>query len=312
MLIGYPKEPSGMKITNSLRGVYMTCPKKFYWRVRRKLVPIVKAPCFAFGSLWHLIREWKLNGISQEEVERRLSGRHQEIVEASEWPDRADETYGRLVALSRADRFRLAHGWKLVATEVSWEMPVTDPSGDVTNNRVWAGKIDAIYVDASGRYVLGEHKTSGQRPSSAYFERLELDQQISLYLMAMKSMGYECDRVYYDVTRKPAIKKKNSETREQYIGRLLEKITDPGEEYFTKAMVYRSEASLKEAHKDIWIQTMKLNHAMLTGQWEKNPSQCILMGKCPYFSLCTADDPEEIIANNFKTEDPNVELKEEE
>lgn len=68
------------------------------------------------------------------------------------------------------------------------------------------GKMDAIVQRRSdGRVFIVEHKFTGSdvSPGAAYFERLAVDVQVSVYVDAALAMGYGQVEVLYDVVTKP-------------------------------------------------------------------------------------------------------------
>lgn len=70
--------------------------------------------------------------------------------------------------------------------------------------------MDGLIQDADGRTLIVEHKTTGSDTSagSAYYERLALDGQISIYMDAAVSLGYEPAGVLYDVAARPRHERK--------------------------------------------------------------------------------------------------------
>jgi hypothetical protein len=71
-----------------------------------------------------------------------------------------------------------------------------------------AGKIDGIVRLEDGRLAVKESKLLGDDigPDADLWRRLRIDHQISMYVTAARRLGYHCEAVLYDVTRKPTIK----------------------------------------------------------------------------------------------------------
>ena len=98
-----------------------------------------------------------------------------------------------------------------IATEQCFELPLVNPeTGAASRTFVLAGKIDKIIRLPDDRLAILEHKTCGKdlSPESDYWKRLRLDQQISLYMLAARELGYDVATVLYDVVRKPSISPK--------------------------------------------------------------------------------------------------------
>lgn len=113
-------------------------------------------------------------------------------------------------------RMLMGHRWRwekdeyeVIATEQGFELPLRNPeTGAPTPNWRIAGKIDRIVRLADGRLALQEYKTTSDdiAPGSDYWVKLRLDQQISLYFLAAREMGFDVQTIVYDVTRKPTLR----------------------------------------------------------------------------------------------------------
>lgn len=99
------------------------------------------------------------------------------------------------------------------------------------------GKIDVVVPSQS---LIVEHKTTSSKvdPSSAYWEKLPLDGQVSMYLWAS-----DFRTCLYDVIRKPAIRIKKDETDDAFKLRQAESITADN---FASAEVVRRDAQIGE------------------------------------------------------------------
>lgn len=97
---------------------------------------------------------------------------------------------------------------EILASEQQFCIPLRNPeTGRPTPNWSLAGKVDKIVRLTDSRVAIMEHKTCGEdlSPDSDYWKRLRLDQQISLYVIAARELGYDVQTIIYDVVRKPMI-----------------------------------------------------------------------------------------------------------
>jgi len=102
-------------------------------------------------------------------------------------------------------------GWKNVAAEQSFDLPLTNPETNKASRTFRrGGKIDGI-IDVNGRLCVQECKLLGDDigPESDLWKRLRIDPQISNYVIAARELGYTVESVMYDVTRKPTIQPTN-------------------------------------------------------------------------------------------------------
>jgi hypothetical protein len=110
------------------------------------------------------------------------------------------------------------------------------------------GKIDGLGTLTDGRSVLLEHKTTRDsvEPSSDYWMRLRFNPQIYQYVHAARANGWPIEVVYYDVTRKPLIRQKQTETPEDFCNRLSADAVHRPEFYFARREVPILDDDLEE------------------------------------------------------------------
>jgi PD-(D/E)XK nuclease superfamily protein len=100
--------------------------------------------------------------------------------------------------------------WEILAVEQEFRYQLGD--------RIIGGKIDAIIRDRKdGRVYVVEHKTTGDDASlgSAYWERLTLDSQVSIYIDGAGILGYDVSGCIYDVIKRPEHEPKLATPREK-------------------------------------------------------------------------------------------------
>lgn len=201
---------------------------------------------------------------------------------------------------------RLLHGyyWRwegdgldILATEQSFELPLVNPS-TLRPSRTWllAGKIDKIVRLEDGRLAIQEHKTTGDSidTGSDYWPRLRLDQQISLYVLAARQLGFNVETVLYDVIRKPGIEPKivdrksgRRETADEYGDRLTEDIGTRPDFYFARKEIPRLEKDLEEFSYEVWQQAHQLRDCQTVNRWYRNTNSCLMPYRCDFFDLCS-------------------------
>lgn len=89
--------------------------------------------------------------------------------------------------------------WEILAVEQEFRYQLGD--------HLIGGKIDAIIRDRKdGRVYVVEHKTTGTDASlgSAYWEKLTIDTQVSIYIDGAGMLGYDVAGCIYDVLKRPA------------------------------------------------------------------------------------------------------------
>lgn len=119
-----------------------------------------------------------------------------------------------IVAKVRALMFGYAHRWAgddyvTISAEEAYHLPVINPAtGAASRTFTQGGKFDGV-IERDGKVYLLEHKSSSEDiidPDAVYWRRLEIDSQVSHYVMANWMMERKVDGTLYDVIGKPGIK----------------------------------------------------------------------------------------------------------
>ena len=201
---------------------------------------------------------------------------------------------------------RLVSGWEwrwqddeieVIATEQTFSIPLINPDTGASS-KTWRlrGKLDGVIKLGDGRLAVMEHKTTGDElsPESNYWRRLKLDQQISLYYLAAKSLGHDVQTVIYDVARKPSIRPKligkgddkRRETPTEYGERFSGDIADRPDFYFARREIPRLDSDLLEFQYELWQIAQQMQDARRLGRNFRNTSACVMFGQCQYLNVC--------------------------
>lgn len=226
-----------------------------------------------------------------------------------------------------------------IAAELQFELPLRNPASSAPTH-VWrrAGKIDRIVRLADGRIALKEYKTTSRdfAPGADYWLRLSLDMQLSFYLLAAREIGYDCRTILYDVTRRPGIRplratpeelrkytktdpprlyanqRTEDETPEEYAARITTDLLEDPVRSFARIEIARTDADLKEAEAEIWIQQKMLRECQRMNHWYRNPEACVTStgSKCDFLPVCQYSDLATRTPLGFRrSERPHEELK---
>jgi hypothetical protein len=204
-----------------------------------------------------------------------------------------------------------------VAAELPFEMALRNPITNAPTPR-WklAGKIDRIVKLADGRIALKEYKTTSRdfSPGADYWLRLQLDSQLSIYLLAARELGYDVATILYDVTRRPALRplkatpiearkftkdgalyktqRDKDETPDEYAARCATALAEDPVRSFARIEIARTDADLGEARAEIWTEQLVIREAQRSGRWYRNPEACVSTTgiKCDFLSVCQYSD----------------------
>ncbi len=222
-------------MTASRMACLLDCPRKHYWRYECGLRREVDAMALRFGTAWHAAMEARWQKLGFDDALKAALATARDFDEA---------TVATLSGLLAGYYARWAEDpVKELCAEVEFRSPLA-------NSRTFdvAGKIDGLGILHDGRLALVEHKTTSADvgPDSDYWLRLRSNPQINQYVLAARSLGWDVAAVIYDVTRKPSIRVKQSETPEAYGERLAADAQERPDFYFARREVPILEDDLEE------------------------------------------------------------------
>lgn len=199
-------------LTHSRLRAARSCLKKHYYAYELGIRRDSESKALRFGGAYHVGLE--------------VLGRGGDIAAAAHAVDQlypaADGNFDLAVERETCVRLVCGHAWrwgedkiKTLATEQHFEIQLRNPETGHPS-RTWrlAGKIDRIVELPDGRVAVREFKTAGEdiSPTSDYWQKLRIDSQISLYVVAAREIGYPVETIIYDVVRKPSISPKQIPT----------------------------------------------------------------------------------------------------
>jgi hypothetical protein len=287
-------------LTHSRMSCYRDCPRKHYISYELGIKSDSDSEAIRFGHAFHEAIEHE----SCDDVTSRMEDRFMaESVKA---------TFAEYV-----NRYPAHDDVQQVANELEFEIPIINPAtGRPTPTFVLKGKIDNIVQLHDGRLALMENKTTTRdfSPGADYWTRLHMDMQLSIYLIAARSISIEVDTILYNVIRRSALRplkatppesrkfkkdgtlyanqRAEDETPQEYGQRIREDIQSRPDYYFARIEIARLQDDLDECAAEIWQQQLAIREAQKSGLWYRNPNNCFGFFKCQYLPICQNRDLE--------------------
>lgn len=309
-------------LTKSRLKTKRRCSRLHYFRYGEGYRPVVQREPLTFGTLMHTALEswWKH---SLHDFERYDHGFQQldAVFDAIDRHPIDEFSKVRARELMRGYHFR----WKdepydVLAVEEQFRTPLIHPlTGERREGWEIAGKVDVVLRDRrDGRVLVMEHKSSGEdiRGGSLYWVRLRIDEELPIYMLGAKSLGYEVQGGLYDVIAKPWAKpykattkprytkegklyknqREHDETPEEYQKRLIDEIAEDPNGFYARAEVKRLEQELEDALIDAWGDLDAYELELKKKNFPRDPGGCDKYGSlCEFFGVCTGsqslDDP---------------------
>lgn len=280
--------------TNSQMKCLRRCPRLHYFQYEQLVRPKVKADALVFGTLAHWLCElyWK------SDEERKAD--YAQVL------DKARNEFER-IALSHLKNAYISK-WqdndrRIKALFVEHEFRFEIESFE------FGGKMDGLVELPDGRVVVLEHKTTSAfeyGATSRYRRALDMDTQISHYIYAARSMGYQVDSVLYDVIPTPPRPLKmtppaqrryrrdgklykgqseRDETPAEYDARLHEAYKPHS---LVRYEVHRLDSEIEEWKQDAVALARQRSSMKAFDTWPRSPERCFDYGRqCEFYDVCT-------------------------
>lgn len=255
------------------------CPMHEHIRHDLRLVPKIQKESLGMGSAVHL-------GLETDDIEKAVAYFDDEKPSTQEDANALEIKRATVRAMLAGYFEKFGHWPEGTRKEQQFDIPIVNPAtGAKSKTFRLRGKIDAItYID--GMPWIVEYKTASQI-NNGYFERLELDDQITTYMYAHKKIyGKDAAGVIYRVLKKPGIKQTKKESLEQFCRRLEQDYIGRPEFYFFEQRYYRSPEDLERFEKELWAFTKQYLYERKAGIHTKNASRYLDWGKCEYMPIC--------------------------
>ncbi|HEX5137382.1 MAG TPA: PD-(D/E)XK nuclease family protein [Planctomycetota bacterium] len=314
---------------------FRKCKQREFFEYVEGFRPIDEDENLAFGSLWHAGMDawWGEIAYARDEfaLESALDAIRGKARDAFAQV-RAEELLAGYDARWREETVR---AFDVRSIEVEFRAGLLNPD-TLRTSRTWilGGKVDKCIATRDGNVPgIVEHKTSSDdvSPGSPYWQKLEMDHQVSNYYVGAETFGFRPEFCLYDVVLKPGQKplkatppdkrkykadgtlyanqRENDETPEEYRGRVREAIEAEPERFFVRAEIPRTDAMLKDFLADVWDEGLAMRQVHRRGRAPRNPDACHAYGTCPFWSACsTKTDPAEMPERYQRLAWPHPEL----
>lgn len=290
-------------------GTFQDCNRKYLYSYERLLESRGYTSALGTGSFVHAFIESFSGKGRLDAPEQELSAQKQRTSEEFHAQVDADFILAKqMAALWRINWEDSVHpfansAFQWIDAEAEWRFMV----GNVEH----VGKRDGLLLHkAWNKTFLYELKTATATGEGTYFNRLEMDRQISSNILALRANGVSVDGVVYDVIFKPAIrmlkdrKTKPDETPAEFNARMIETMANDRPKHFQRQIIYRSELQLENHLADLKHTLTQMEVARAGNAWPRNTNACDNFGKlCPYFAACLGGSSEADLELTFRKRD---------
>lgn len=280
-------------LSHSRARLFLACRRRyFYERVQRlepRIPPRARQRGRAFAAALAALPD-------RDAVERAILDAYAEPTSQSDadaWLIERDIL--RALALGYLERYGVE-----ASREMEYDLPLAHPeTGE--DDPTWRirGRIDGMIVldEAAGRARLVEDKLSS-RVTAVSIARLQLDAQVTEYVLALAALGWTAD-VEYRITLWPQLAPRRGESRDAFAARVTDDIAARQERYYVCTRVIFPRDHLAEYARGRWQIAKDIERAHGDNTWYQNTTHCWEYGGCPYIPLCTMQpDAEDLYVAN--------------
>jgi len=319
-----------MSLTQSRRRAFRTCRRLHHIEYDEGWEPTRKGDALRCGTLYHdaVSRFWTMvqeyshpkpeadKHEVLEDMARAAAAAMARQIQPDQWDDVAMD------ACALAERYHLLwpDAFEFDVLEIEREVSSTLLNPDTGKaSQTWAltGTVDLILRHrVSAEVFLVEHKTTSDSildDAADYWRKLEMDTQLTQYVVLAQALGHTITRVIYDVARKPqtqllkatpiekrqytkagalyASQRGSDETLNEYRARVAEQIDENPGKFLRRRTVARTEGQLVDGMRDCWEDAKMIREAQINGWHTRNPDACHQYGVCPYWDHCAMGVP---------------------
>lgn len=282
----------------------MECPSAYGWR-SRGITRDGYSSALAIGHAVHAALEHAdtLPGIAvdiarQEMTKEALRLCHiydTELLDKMKAKAESDTAMAVAMVTAYRDIWSPGPHINVLQAEAAFNIPLKNPaSGWSSHGFTHAGRIDGLVTYRDEGTLVLERKTTGDKVDE--FERkMRVAMQPDSYIPGAESLlGRTVDGVLLDIIGKPRLRRKKTETAEDFTARLIAAMTDEPWLYFRRTVLPRDASRIREWRAEAWRATMLIRWYERHGYPKPLGPHChARYGRtCSFFSLCSTGSTE--------------------
>lgn len=296
-------------LSHTRLGVFLACNQKYHWNYEQRLEPAVKKTSLQMGAAFAHALEHNDPQAGFQQVMRDHADQTA-MYAGNPWvvvPDREAAEIAATTVLAASGAYLRHYGHTDTQREQTLRARIRNPAtGAYSRTFDVQARIDGL---ADTRLI--EDKFVGQI-DPATDRRLLLDRQVTLgcYLL-WRCRGIEVSEVAYRMTKKPSIRRRQNESHNEYLERLVTDYIERPDFYLHEFTLTRTPDDFLRLEQELWTWCEQIRAARRDGVFPRNVAACSEFGGCPYLPLCCRE-PGALhqFAERERTEVENTETQE--
>lgn len=288
-----PKRAPLRTCTNSLRGRFMCCRRRFQYEYVHGIAPLREPlPWIVGGALHDLLdRFYSSSGqfcgrdeaseVIDEKIDKAMASSVDDQDRMQELERQRAVVLGMFLGyVARWGKQDMETYDRTISEQVYASPPMPETGWQYT------GKLDVLALKGEEVHLL-EHKTvSALTPG--YIARLPLDTQILGYVwLANLSLRYlRVKKIVYNCIRKSALRFRKADTQSSFTERIVDDYLESPESYFYRETLVVNDADVQRFVGELSWVVGEIQRCVDEGAFYQNTLFCDFMGTCPYLPLC--------------------------
>ena len=246
---------------------YLNCPKYFYYRWLRKLVPVVEPAPLLFGRVFHEALSLHYQHKEMEECVAAF-----DKLPARMEDDRRSKERGKAIFKEYVERWgKDEEQYETMYVEIDFAL-------DMPEGRVYVGRLDRVVKDVGGGQIyVKDHKTTSQLGLN-FFRGFRPNVQKDGYCFACNALCGGCSGMIVNGISIAANPK----------------------ERFGRAMSTITPAELERFPVQFTLWAKRLEADILLGEFPMFYTHCHQFGQCIYLDLCLYGEDKGTVEREFK------------
>lgn len=262
-----------MKTSHSSRATFKACKRKYHFSYIQELEQDRKPKALRMGSAW---------SDALEHGKQAIDEMYQPLLQTAPVWELGDLAHEMRILPALYDTY------PFMLVNERREVPFIHKGAGFEDR----GQLDGLIVGINSATII-ENKLFA-RWGNQEIEKLEFDSQVTGYVAALvdgdiegvPSIPLEGIEILYNVTMKPALRKKVNEYEKDFTSRCVADIYERPEHYHRQAKPTRTHDDLEDFRIRRNKFAMDLMYEEKMGVWERSPESCFDYGQCPFLKIC--------------------------
>jgi len=278
-----------LTITNSSKSTFWDCPYKYFLFYVMMLSPDAEPEYFTWGKVIHRYAEGEDKGLEYAVVEEAIRREFELGGPGSDWLGVDPQTLEWMLQLAPsvmgAHLLRFPNDDKLfedlgVERKFSFKLPC---------GATMEGKVDKVVRHVDTGIIFNWERKTAAKTGDGYWNSLQFAGQPKGYLLAtQKVFGFPARRAIYDIFKKPQVKQRKGETRDQFVKNLGNLYLLERKKYFERDEVPFEQWEIDAYLEELDMDARAIDWCMRNGIWPKHHPQNRI-GRCSFESICKLD-----------------------